>query len=156
MLVQLAGSCSCAGPNTCVSSYDDRPGHFVAPWEYDGQEAIARKQLLEAISVFHGEVQVQQDNYIYATFKASLGTDDAEFLFGDQDATVSVCLCCHKQRACFTTPYCTSPLDASLLAAALAPGTPYWQQCRRCRHCTALLPRPVVITTTALRCTHGA
>jgi hypothetical protein len=63
---------------------------------------------VEAITVFKGEVQLQEDMYIYATFKTSLGTDDAEFLFGDQDATVgTILLAAAGTAACFTTRACT-------------------------------------------------
>jgi hypothetical protein len=42
---------SCAGIDPCSSSYDDRPPHFVAPWQFDGTQAVAVRDLVDTLEV---------------------------------------------------------------------------------------------------------
>lgn len=82
---------SCAGIDACSSSYDDRPPHFVAPWQYEGQPGPAQQQLQATLEQLGGSVRQQQPGYIWATFSALNGTlYDAEFAFADNDAVVSL------------------------------------------------------------------
>lgn len=39
---------SCAGVGPCMSSYDDRPGHFIAPWAH---EERSRYKAMDRIEV---------------------------------------------------------------------------------------------------------
>eukprot|EP00955_Chlamydomonas_euryale_P042176 352225-Chlamydomonas_euryale.AAC.7 len=41
---------SCASAPSCLSSYDDRPGHFITPWEYsNGSRRAAMQKLVDAV-----------------------------------------------------------------------------------------------------------
>jgi uncharacterized protein (DUF1499 family) len=42
---------SCSGIDPCSSSYDDRPPHFVAPWQFDGSQAVAVRDLVDTLEV---------------------------------------------------------------------------------------------------------
>jgi hypothetical protein len=42
---------SCSGIDPCSSSYDDRPPHFVAPWQFDGSQAVALRDLVDTLEV---------------------------------------------------------------------------------------------------------
>ncbi|GLC40701.1 hypothetical protein PLESTB_000031200 [Pleodorina starrii] len=84
---------SCAGLRSCLSSFDDRPGHFVAPWTYDTvgrTEAV--KLLAQAVQTLGGRVLKEENGtsygYVYATWESWQGTDDVEFLLPDGDNTV--------------------------------------------------------------------
>ncbi|KAG2453936.1 hypothetical protein HYH02_002139 [Chlamydomonas schloesseri] len=86
---------SCAGLDSCLSSFDDRPGHFIAPWTYDsGTRHDAVQQLADAVREAGGAVQEVTDGdrygYVYATFQGGplQGVDDVEFLLPDGDTTV--------------------------------------------------------------------
>ncbi|EFJ49409.1 hypothetical protein VOLCADRAFT_117200 [Volvox carteri f. nagariensis] len=86
---------SCAGLRSCVSSFDDRPGHFVAPWTYDSvSRADAVQMLAQAIQGLGGDVQKVENavsyGYVYATWTTWPGTDDVEFFLPDGDTTVLV------------------------------------------------------------------
>jgi uncharacterized protein (DUF1499 family) len=82
--------CSCAGQTSCASTYDDRPAHFAAPWEFTGSAAGAQQELLKALEQLGASIQQQQPGYIYATFSSQLlGVYDTEFAFGDNDNVVS-------------------------------------------------------------------
>eukprot|EP01025_Chloroclados_australasicus_P014723 TRINITY_DN16944_c0_g1_i2.p2 TRINITY_DN16944_c0_g1~~TRINITY_DN16944_c0_g1_i2.p2 ORF type:complete len:282 (+),score=23.05 TRINITY_DN16944_c0_g1_i2:616-1461(+) len=82
---------SCAGIKNCLSTYDDRPGFFVAPWEYDCSQTQAIKNLNSVVLDFGGQILKERNNYIYATFSGFGGqTEDVEFLFPDEDNTLSV------------------------------------------------------------------
>ncbi|PNH12254.1 hypothetical protein TSOC_000844, partial [Tetrabaena socialis] len=85
---------SCAGWRACLSTFDDRPGHFVAPWTYDeATRQAAVSQIVEAVEAQGGAVRqaanYESYGYVYATFSSGWqGTDDVEFLLPDADNTV--------------------------------------------------------------------
>eukprot|EP00775_Hariotina_reticulata_P008941 gene8941-9118_t len=81
---------SCSGIEQCSSSYDDRPSSFVAPWQYDGSQAAAVRQLVSALVSVEATVQQQTTDYIYATAPGTGGTVDLEFLFAPNDNTVAL------------------------------------------------------------------
>ena len=89
-MVPVACCRSCAGQISCASTYDDRPGHFVAPWEFTGSPTAAQKELVDVLEQLGGSIQQQQPGYVYATFTSQLtGVYDTEFAFGDNDNVVS-------------------------------------------------------------------
>lgn len=82
---------SCSGLPTCLSTYDDRPAHFVGPWEYSGSKDQALGRLLRVIQQVGGQMETQEGDYLHATFRGPWGTDDVEFLFaGVEDTTVAL------------------------------------------------------------------
>lgn len=85
------GSCS-AVDAPCASSYDDRPAHFVAPWQYDGSTASAMQQLVDTLEAFDASVQQQTADYVYAVLdQGPSGTSlDLEFVFAPNDTTVAL------------------------------------------------------------------
>ena len=43
---------SCAATPSCLSSYDDRPAHFIAPWEYNTRSRqLAMERLVQAVEL---------------------------------------------------------------------------------------------------------
>eukprot|EP00198_Chlamydomonas_reinhardtii_P006596 XP_001695932.1 predicted protein [Chlamydomonas reinhardtii] len=95
---------SCAGLDTCLSSFDDRPGHFIAPWTFDnGSRHEAVQQLVNAVREAGGVVQEVTDGdrygYVYATFEGGplQGVDDVELLLPDGDTTVVLRSSARKQ-----------------------------------------------------------
>eukprot|EP00798_Chlamydomonas_sp_ICE-L_P016271 gene16271-22451_t len=85
------GSCA-SEVNSCLSSYDDRPGHFIAPWTFDDRpQSKAMSRLVGAVEEA-GATSIQQDgnSYLYAVFEGQYGTDDVEFLFAENDVTVEL------------------------------------------------------------------
>lgn len=79
-----------AGINRCLSSYDDRPPHFIAPWEFDGSPRAAFEKLSDVVKEYGGVIQrSEQGHYLWVTFGGATDTDDAEFLFAQDDNTVS-------------------------------------------------------------------
>eukprot|EP01024_Parvocaulis_polyphysoides_P074617 TRINITY_DN9625_c0_g3_i3.p1 TRINITY_DN9625_c0_g3~~TRINITY_DN9625_c0_g3_i3.p1 ORF type:complete len:261 (-),score=38.55 TRINITY_DN9625_c0_g3_i3:242-1024(-) len=90
---------SCAGIKNCLSTYDDRPGFFIAPWEYDCSQQDALKKLKNTLKTFNAQIVEQRDDYIYATFEAFGGqTDDVEFLFPSEDNSLSIRSASRSQR----------------------------------------------------------
>lgn len=84
---------SCNATTNCVSSFDDRPNFFVAPWEFPGGLTTAVNNLQEALLRSGASIKEKSDRYIYAVFTGEDGvSDDVEFLFSDPtlDATVNV------------------------------------------------------------------
>lgn len=83
------GSCS-AVDAPCASSYDDRPAHFVAPWQYDGSTTSAMQQLVDTLEAFDASVQQRTADYVYAVLdQGPSGTSlDLEFVFAPNDTTV--------------------------------------------------------------------
>lgn len=82
------GSCS-AVEVPCSSSYDDRPAHFVAPWQYDGQPGAALQRLVRVLQDAGATIQQQSRDYVYATLPQEIGPGlDLEFVFADNDNTV--------------------------------------------------------------------
>lgn len=84
---------SCSATTNCVSSFDDRPSFFTAPWEFPGSLRAAVSNLQEALEGSGAFIKEKSDRYIYAVFKGDDGvSDDVEFLFSDPsvDATVNV------------------------------------------------------------------
>lgn len=81
---------SCSGLDACSSSYDDRPAHFVAPWQYDGSTQAAMRQLVGTLQDFSASIQTQTGDYVYAVLQqGSGGSLDLEFVFAPNDTTVS-------------------------------------------------------------------
>jgi len=62
------GTCDGFSAGTCVSTFDDRPPFFVAPWEYPGDISEAIDDLKEEISALGGKIITVEGGYIYATF----------------------------------------------------------------------------------------
>eukprot|EP00892_Ulva_mutabilis_P005260 jgi/Ulvmu1/3105/UM015_0145.1 len=82
---------SCAGIDGCISSFDDRPKHFVNPWEFDGARAGKLEALASAIDSYNGNVTEQDGLYLRAEFKAWGGnTDVYEFLLEGDDNVVEL------------------------------------------------------------------
>ncbi|KAG0590576.1 hypothetical protein M758_1G100300 [Ceratodon purpureus] len=84
---------SCSATTNCVSSFDDRPKFFVAPWEFPGGLKAAVSNLQEALVRSGATIKEKSERYIYAVFTGEDGvSDDVEFLFSDPsvDATVNV------------------------------------------------------------------
>ncbi|MEW5301405.1 MAG: hypothetical protein WDW38_009619 [Sanguina aurantia] len=82
---------SCSDQPHCLSSYDDRPPHFVAPWQYDtGTQEAAIMKLQETVLTLGGEVLSVEGPYVYCTFFAAGTTDDVEFIFAADDNTVAL------------------------------------------------------------------
>lgn len=84
---------ACSATTNCVSSFDDRPKFFVAPWEFPGGLKAAVSNLQEALLQSGATVKEMSERYIYAVFTGEDGvSDDVEFLFSDPsvDATVNV------------------------------------------------------------------
>ncbi|KXZ55565.1 hypothetical protein GPECTOR_2g1114 [Gonium pectorale] len=84
---------SCAGLQSCVSSFDDRPGHFIAPWSHDlASRDDAVRALTRAVEAFSGSIARVESSptyaYVYATWRGWQGTDDVEFLLPEGDQTV--------------------------------------------------------------------
>ncbi|GAQ84922.1 hypothetical protein KFL_002120160 [Klebsormidium nitens] len=75
---------SCGSITNCVSSFDDRPPFFCAPWEYPASLPEAVRTLEQQIERLGGTVNEAQQKYVYATFVDEDGViDDVEWLFSD-------------------------------------------------------------------------
>ncbi|CAG9460539.1 unnamed protein product [Pedinophyceae sp. YPF-701] len=82
---------ACGDSKACASTYDDRPKYFVDPWEFDeASQAAAMAKIAEAVQGAGGKIRQRSDRYLWAEFFGNWGCDDAEFLFADNDNTVSV------------------------------------------------------------------
>lgn len=84
---------SCSAVVNCVSSFDDRPNFFIAPWEFPGGLKTAVSNLQEVLQRTGASIKEKSERYIYAVFTGEDGvSDDVEFLFSDptEDATVNV------------------------------------------------------------------
>mmetsp|Transcript_1024 Transcript_1024/g.1661 ORF Transcript_1024/g.1661 Transcript_1024/m.1661 type:complete len:265 (-) Transcript_1024:799-1593(-) len=104
---------SCAGLKACMSSYDDRPGFFIAPWSHEERgRAKALDKVEEAVTEAGGEVVERTEEYLRATFSLTLigwqGTtaDDVEFLLPEDDTTVEL-----RGAARNTTPDWTGRIE---------------------------------------------
>ena len=42
---------SCAGLQECLSSFDDRPEHFINPWEFDEPADLVRRHCATVIDI---------------------------------------------------------------------------------------------------------
>jgi len=84
------GTCAGYSGGTCSSTFDDRPGYFVAPWEYPGTVLEAVEDLKQEIEALGGTIVTAQDAYIYATFADRSGEvqDDVEVYVSEADASV--------------------------------------------------------------------
>lgn len=96
------GSCS-AVDLPCSSSYDDRPAHFVAPWQYDGSTLAAMQQLTDTLHTFGARIEQQTSDYVYAVLDQAPGNGlDLEFVFAANDTTVrpvNSCSCIAKGKS---------------------------------------------------------
>jgi len=120
---------ACAGA-ACVSSFDDRPDHFVAPWEFDGPAAAAFKKLKSTVAALGGEIAAEEaPGYLYATFSGGVGgADDVEFLLTPGDTTVSLAAVWDgRGRAGQGCARATAPRHTCPTAAQLALGPPQVQ-----------------------------
>ncbi|CAM6086089.1 unnamed protein product [Calypogeia fissa] len=82
---------ACNATANCVSSFDDRPRFFVAPWEFPGKLPFAVEKLTEVLLSSGAQIEEQGERYLHAVFTSKEGVvDDVEFLFSDprEDATV--------------------------------------------------------------------
>ena len=60
---------SCSSTPSCLSSYDDRPSNFLAPWMYEARSATdAMRQLMEAVEQAGAETLElgEGGTYLYA------------------------------------------------------------------------------------------
>ncbi|KAH9550051.1 hypothetical protein CY35_10G052900 [Sphagnum magellanicum] len=84
---------SCNATRNCVSSFDDRPMFFVAPWEFPGKLEVAMEELNSVLTQSGASITEQSERYIHAVFTTENGErDDVEFLFSapSVDATVNI------------------------------------------------------------------
>lgn len=85
------GSCS-AVQEPCSSSYDDRPQHFAAPWQYESSTQAARQRLTGQLQALGASIEQETDDYVYAVLdQGPSGVLDLEFVFAPNDTTVSQC-----------------------------------------------------------------
>ena len=94
---------SCQGAAAeCLSTYDDTPGRFAAPWEFEGAAADALETLAAAVEAEGGSVALRDDppGYLLATFPAGDGDSlTAEFLLvSDGDSTVELRCAAPRRR----------------------------------------------------------
>jgi len=93
--------------SSCVSSQDDRPAYFVAPWCYDGTTNSAKRKLLDRILGTMGSTVVKvptfedADRLVVVEFKNEGSIDDAEFYFTPNDNTVQFRSICRSQGVDF-------------------------------------------------------
>ena len=75
---------------TCVSSYDAKPGHFVEPWEYDGDRADAVRAVAREALRVGGEVAEDDTSPGGTALRVTFPTtrDVAIFWFPADDALV--------------------------------------------------------------------
>lgn len=86
---ETLGACG-AVPN-CVSTFDDRPAFFIAPWEFPGKLPTAFQQMQRILVEEGGIITEQGNRYIHVVFTDKDGTiDDAEFLFSIPSIDVTV------------------------------------------------------------------
>eukprot|EP00250_Pteridium_aquilinum_P012120 c20522_g1_i2 orf=368-1129(-) len=88
---ETLGACG-AAPN-CVSTFDDRPSFFIAPWEFPGKLTTAFQQIEGVLKKEGGNIVEQGNRYLRAVFTDKDGNiDDLEFLFSipSEDATVNI------------------------------------------------------------------
>ncbi|WIA14255.1 hypothetical protein OEZ85_002791 [Tetradesmus obliquus] len=101
---------SCSGIDPCSSSYDDRPPHFVAPWQFDGSQAVAVRDLVDTLEELGASVQQQRGDYVYAIWStpgvagSSGRLVDLEFLFAENDNTVAVRAAPQQQQPSPSSP----------------------------------------------------
>lgn len=94
--------------NSCISSQDDRPAYFQAPWCYDGNFTVTRRKLLEKILTIpkarivrsttnsydeSESIAAVNDRLVCAEFSTTsvLGdhiVDDVQFYFTPNDNTI--------------------------------------------------------------------
>ncbi|KAK3245696.1 hypothetical protein CYMTET_44756 [Cymbomonas tetramitiformis] len=84
------GTCASWKGGSCVSTFDDRPPFFLAPWELSGSARQTVQEIKSAVEASGGAIQEQGQYYLYATFGNGRGgvLDDVEFLVSEQDGTV--------------------------------------------------------------------
>lgn len=84
---------ACGAILNCVSTFDDRPDFFIAPWEFPGKLPNALQQMERILAEEGGTIEEQGNRYIHVVFTDKDGTiDDVEFLFSipSEDATVNI------------------------------------------------------------------
>ncbi|KAL2610554.1 hypothetical protein R1flu_029127 [Riccia fluitans] len=84
---------TCNSTLNCVSTFDDRPKYFMAPWEFPGKLPDALKVLKETLLSMGADLIAEpEERYVHAVFtdKKDGVIDDVEFLFSkpSEDATV--------------------------------------------------------------------
>mmetsp|Transcript_24403 Transcript_24403/g.33617 ORF Transcript_24403/g.33617 Transcript_24403/m.33617 type:complete len:261 (-) Transcript_24403:199-981(-) len=88
---ETLGSCDGFNAGTCLSTFDDRPAFFLAPWEIPaGSIEDATKKLVKVVKLYEGSIVTSEGGYVYATFKGPDGEvqDDVEFYVSDRDSAV--------------------------------------------------------------------
>ena len=73
---------TCTGDSNCISSQDDRPAYFQAPWCFDGKFTDTRRKLLEKILTIPNSRILRSSANSYE--------DDAARLVRAEFSTVSV------------------------------------------------------------------
>ena len=94
--VNAAGSFELCGGNSCVSSQDDRPNYFQAPWEYDGSfENIKGKLMRFVLSLPNIKLIADDGRYVrFVCVDDRAGTtDDLEFYFPENDSIIQYRSC---------------------------------------------------------------
>ncbi|KAH7289262.1 hypothetical protein KP509_31G067000 [Ceratopteris richardii] len=84
---------TCGGAQNCVSTFDDRPAFFIAPWEFPGKLTAAFENVKLVLIQEGGDIVEQSDRYMHVIFTDDDGTiDDLELLFSDpsEDAIVNI------------------------------------------------------------------
>ncbi len=61
---------------TMPRSFDDRPPFFVAPWAFEGSQAVAVAALERALADLGAVVRTRRSDYLYATLP--LGANGAD------------------------------------------------------------------------------
>jgi hypothetical protein len=121
---------SCAGIDPCSSSYDDRPPHFVAPWQFDGTQAVAVRDLADTLEV-SSTWCMEPGSGVHIWMRICVGSEcnahDFATLVGD----------CRLVAQCLTMHCCS--VHGSLTADSCAPAPAYQghvQPAREIRHCS--------------------
>ena len=94
--VNSAGSFELCGGSSCVSSQDDRPNYFLAPWEYDGSfENMKGKLVRFVLSLPNNKLVSDEGRYTRFVFVDDNAgtTDDLEFYFPENDSIIQYRSC---------------------------------------------------------------
>lgn len=74
---------------TCVSSYDDKPGRFVEPWEYDGTREDAARAVSDIAARFGGSVSRDDSSERGTALRVRFESDEAIFWLPADDLLVN-------------------------------------------------------------------
>ena len=94
---------TCTGDSNCISSQDDRPAYFQAPWCFDGKFTVTRRKLLEKIltipnsRIVRSSANSYEDDEAARNVRAEFSTvsvwgdeyvDEVQFYFTPNDNTI--------------------------------------------------------------------